>query len=58
MRVKTIHRFSDLNAKKVREVGDEFDVNEERFGKLDALKLVEVVKVAEVKKTPKKEKGE
>lgn len=58
MRVKTIRRFSDLESQKVREVGDEFDVNEERFGKLDALKLVEVVKVVEVKKTPKKKKGE
>lgn len=58
MRVKTIRRFTDLKENKSREVGDEFEVNEERFGKLDALKLVEVVKVVEVKKTPKKKKGE
>lgn len=58
MRVKTIRRFSDLESQKVREVGDEFDVNKERFGKLDALKLVEAVKVVEVKKTPKQKKGE
>ncbi len=58
MRVKTIRRFSDLESQKVREVGDEFDVNKERFGKLDALKLVKAVKVVEVKKTPKQKKGE
>lgn len=34
MKVKTIKRFRDLKEKKVREVGDEFEVTQKRFDEI------------------------
>lgn len=47
MRARTLTRFSDLKAKKVREVGDEFEVTVERLNEINSASksaLVEVVK--------------
>lgn len=52
MKVKTIKRFTDLKEKKVREVGDTFEVSKARYDEiLKVDKLVEEVKEV---KTPKK----
>lgn len=58
MKVKTLRRFSDLLESEPREVGDEFEVNKERFDQLNALNLVAVVEEKEVKKPAKKKKGD
>lgn len=50
MRARTLIRFSDLKSKKVREVGDEFEVTKTRLDEINsALKvaLVEVIKEKE-----------
>ena len=47
MRVRTLIRFSDLNANKVREVGDEFEVTNVRLNEINSASnsvLVEVIK--------------
>lgn len=44
MKVRTIKRFNDLKDKKVREIGDEFEVTQKRLEEiLKVGKLVEVV---------------
>lgn len=50
MIVKTTIRFTDLKEDKVREVGDEFEVNQARFQVLKS----HVEEIKEKKETPKK----
>lgn len=52
MKVRTIKRFNDLKEKKVREVGDEFEVSQKRLDEiLKVGKLVEVVEEKNKKKS-------
>ena len=41
MKVKAVVRFTDNSASKIREVGEEFDVGQERYNKLRSLGLAE-----------------
>lgn len=53
MKVKTIVKFKDLKEKKLREVGEEFEVSKERFKEINSTKygkLVEEVKEEKKKK--------
>lgn len=53
MRVKTIVKFKDLKEKKLREIGEEFEVSKERFKEINSTKygkLVEEVKEEKKKK--------
>ena len=51
MRVRTLKRFSDLKDKKVREVGEEFVVSQERYDQI----LSKGSLVIEVKESPAEE---
>lgn len=47
MKVKAVKKFKDLKDKKVREIGDVFEVNKKRFEEINSTeygKLVEEVK--------------
>lgn len=54
MKLTTRTRFYDIKENLVREVGDKFEANEERYGEILSVSpsLVEIVK--EVKEEPKK----
>ena len=49
MKVKTITRFHDLEAKCIREVGEQFEVSKERYEVLKNRQYVKVLK--ELKET-------
>lgn len=53
MRVRTLIRFSDLNANKVREVGDEFEVTKARLDEINSASKVALVEVVKEKKVTK-----
>ncbi len=52
MRVKTIVKFKDLKEKKLREVGEEFEVSKERFKEINSTKYGQLVE--EIKEEKKK----
>lgn len=53
MRVRTLVRFSDLKEKKVREVGDEFEVTKARLDEINSASRVALVEVVKEKKVTK-----
>lgn len=53
MRVRTLVRFSDLKEKKVREVGDEFEVTKARLDEINSASKVALVEVVKEKKVTK-----
>ena len=52
MKARTIQRFRDIAAGKVRERGDVFELTEERFAEINA-KLPNFIEEVEEKKTKK-----
>ncbi len=59
MKVKTLVKFKDLKEKKLREVGEEFEVSKTRYKEINSTKhgkLVEEIKEKKKKKTNKKKK--
>lgn len=53
MRARTLIRFSDLKEKKVREVGDEFEVTKARLDEINSASKVALVEVVKEKKVTK-----
>lgn len=47
MRVESMIRFKDLEAKRIREAGEVFEVSEERLAKLNGTRYGEIVRPVE-----------
>ena len=54
MRVKTLVKFRDLKEKKLREVGEEFEVTKKRFEEINSTKYGKLVEEVEEEKKKKK----